>query len=93
MFSCAVSIGSRLKNWKMKPTLSRRRRVSFLSSSPTISVPSILTEPEVGVSSPARMCMNVDFPEPDGPMIAENCPRGNSAETPRSASTTASPSP
>ena len=39
------------------------------------------------------MCMNVDLPEPDGPMIAENWPFGNSAETPRSASTQASPSP
>ena len=27
--------------------------------------------------------MNVDLPEPDGPMIAENWPFGNSTETPR----------
>ena len=32
MFSIAVSVGSRLKAWKMKPTASRRSRVSRLSS-------------------------------------------------------------
>src|SRR5215203_1726192 len=31
MFSRAVSIGSRLKNWKMKPMCSRRSRVSCVS--------------------------------------------------------------
>ena len=34
MFSAAVSIGSRLKNWKMKPMWSRRSFVSSLSSMP-----------------------------------------------------------
>ena len=28
------------------------------------------TRPEVSVSSPARQCMRVDLPEPDGPMMA-----------------------
>jgi len=31
--------------------------------------------PEVGRSSPARMCSNVDLPDPDGPMTATNSPR------------------
>ena len=34
MFSSAVRTGSRLKNWKTKPSLSRRSRVSSPSSSP-----------------------------------------------------------
>ncbi len=39
MFSAAVSIGSRLKNWKMKPMWSRRSFVSAVSSSATTSTP------------------------------------------------------
>ena len=39
------------------------------------------------------MCISVDFPEPDGPMMAANWPCGNSTVTPRSACTAASPSP
>ncbi len=70
MFSSAVSTGIRLKNWKMKPSLSRRSLVRSPSSSPVISVPASSTVPEVGRSRPARMCMSVDLPEPDGPMIA-----------------------
>ena len=37
--------------------------------------------------------MSVDLPEPEGPMTAANCPRGNVTSTPRSASTAASPLP
>ena len=37
--------------------------------------------------------MSVDLPDPDGPMTAANCPRGNVTSTPRSASTAASPLP
>ena len=33
------------------------------------------TEPDVTVSRPARQCIRVDLPEPDGPMIAVNSPR------------------
>src|SRR4051794_34726048 len=93
MFSSAVRTGSRLKNWKMKPNLSRRRAVRRLSSSFVMSTPSTSTEPPVGRSRPARMCMRVDFPDPDGPMIAAKRPCGKSTETPRRASTAASPSP
>ena len=93
MFSAAVSIGSRLKNWKMKPMWSRRSLVSAVSSRPLMSTPATLTSPEVGWSRPARMCMSVDLPEPDGPMTAVRRPRPMSTETPRSASTAVSPSP
>ena len=75
MFSSAVSIGSRLKNWKTKPMCSRRSFVRSESFSVVISVPSIVTVPEVGLSSPARMCISVDLPEPDGPMTAVSLPR------------------
>ena len=92
-FSSAVSIGSRLKNWKTKPTFSRRSSVSGLSLRVVISVPSITTLPDVGASSPARMFMRVDLPDPDGPMTAANWPLGKSTETPRRASTAASPFP
>ena len=93
MFSLAVSIGSRLKNWKTKPMLSRRSRVSASSLSVVISVPSTVTEPSLGLSSPARMCMSVDLPEPDGPITAVSLPRSISTDTSRSAVTAVSPSP
>jgi hypothetical protein len=32
------------------------------------------TSPEVGVSKPARQCIRVDLPEPDGPMTAVKPP-------------------
>jgi len=93
MFSSAVSIGSRLKNWKTKPMCRRRSFVRWLSLSEVISVPSMATVPAVGRSRPARMCMSVDLPEPDGPMTAVSWPRPISSETPRSASTATSPEP
>jgi len=86
-------MGRRLKNWKTKPMWSRRRRVSFASFSEVISVPAIVTVPEVGLSRPARMCMRVDLPEPDGPITATSCPERTSRSTPRRASTAVSPSP
>ena len=85
MFSSAVSIGSRLKDWNTKPTLRRRRSVSSLSFSFAISVPPICTLPEEGWSRPARMCMSVDLPDPEGPMTAVSWPCGNSTVIPRSA--------
>ncbi len=93
MFSSAVRTGSRLNDWKMKPILSRRSSVSFLSSSEAISTPSMTTEPLVGRSRPARQCISVDLPEPDGPMIAAYRPAAKPTVTPASAFTAASPSP
>src|SRR5438046_3019092 len=37
------------------------------------------------------MCMNVDLPDPDGPVTAMNSPRSTSRFTPRSAFTSTSP--
>ncbi len=77
----------------MKPIRSRRSCVSFLSLSPVISVSSSQICPEVTVSSPARQCISVDLPEPDGPMMAVNCPRAMSTSTLSSATTRVSPVP
>ena len=93
MFSSAVSIGSRLKNWKMKPMCCRRSFVIAVSLSWLSRVPAIVTWPSVGWSSAARRCISVDFPEPEGPMTAVSFPRSTASVTPRSACTAASPSP
>jgi hypothetical protein len=93
MFSSAVSIGSRLKNWKTKPIVSRRSSVSSFSESFVMSMPSTWTLPSVGMSSPASRCMSVDLPEPEGPMIAVIRPASIPSVTPPSASTEVEPSP
>ena len=58
-----------------------------------IGSPAIVTVPLVGLSSPARMCINVDLPEPEGPITAVSPPASSSSETPRRASTAVSPEP
>jgi hypothetical protein len=72
---------------------SRRSCVSFVSSMPVISLLAITTLPVVGVSSPAMMCINVDLPEPEGPITATSSPVRTSRDTPRSASTAVASSP
>jgi hypothetical protein len=69
-FSAAVRVGSRLNAWKTKPTLSRRSRVSCFSDRLLSSVSPMKMRPVVIRSSPARQCISVDLPEPDGPMMA-----------------------
>ena len=93
MFSATSSVGTRLNAWKTKPTRSRRSLVSFLSLSFVRSVSPIHTEPLVRSSSPASVCISVDLPEPDGPMMAVNWPVAKSTVTPSSARTSASPLP
>ena len=92
-FSSAVSVGSRLNDWKTKPMCLRRSFVSRRSAMSEISSSPIQTEPEVGRSRPASRCIRVDLPEPDGPITAVNWPDGTSSETPRRASTADSPEP
>jgi hypothetical protein len=53
----------------------------------------MVTVPDVAVSRPARQCISVDLPEPDGPMIAVNSPRRNSTDKPSRARTPVSPEP
>ena len=45
------------------------------------STPSTWTEPEVGLSTPPRMCSRVDLPLPDGPTMETNSPRLTVRET------------
>jgi hypothetical protein len=85
MFCSAVSAGSRLKDWKIKPTR--------LLRSPLSSVSPIITEPDVTVSSPARQCISVDFPDPEGPMMAANAPVSKLTVTRSSARTAFAPCP
>ncbi len=93
MFSRAVSVGSRLNAWKMKPILSRRNFVSCLSFREPSSVSPIRTEPDENVSRPATQCISVDLPDPEGPMIAVNSACRKSMETRSRATTWVSPCP
>ena len=81
MFSPAVSVGTRLKDWKTKPISSRRSRVSALSFICDRSCSPISTEPLSAVSSAAQQCMRVDLPEPLGPITAVNSPAYRSSVT------------
>ncbi len=82
MFSMAVSVGTRLYCWKMNPTRSRRNWVRALSLRVLRSVSPISTLPWVSRSRPARQCISVDFPDPDGPMIAVKWPLPKATEIP-----------
>ena len=50
-------------------------------------------EPEVRKSRPARQCIKVDFPDPEGPITAVSCREGKSTVTPSRARTSKSPVP
>lgn len=93
MFSAAFSVGIRLKDWNMKPMRSRRNRVSSRSFRPVISVSPSHTCPAETVSRPARQCISVDLPEPEGPITAVYRPRAMSTSTASRASTCVSPEP
>src|SRR5262245_983469 len=58
----------------MRPICRRRKIASFVWSRAQMSVPSTSTWPELGVSTPPRMCSSVDLPEPEGPTMATNSP-------------------
>src|SRR6266496_6503622 len=58
----------------MRPICRRRKIASFVWSSTHTSVPSTSTWPELGVSTPPRICSRVDLPEPEGPTMATNSP-------------------
>lgn len=91
IFSAAVSVGTKLKDWKINPSRSRWSSVIWRSESSDSAVPPIYASPDVNPSSPAIVCMSVDFPDPDGPIIAVKVLRSNSTFTPSSAVTTVSP--
>ena len=93
MFSEAESVGTRLNDWKMKPMRSRRRRVRRRWLMEETMSPSSMISPEVTESRPARQCMRVDLPEPEGPMIAVKRARAMSTLTASSALTAPEPRP
>ena len=77
----------RLKPWKMKP-ISSRRTLHELAAAQRVDAAAVQPHlAAVGASRHPAMCMNVDLPEPDGPMIAAISPRVMSSVAPRSAST------
>src|SRR3954468_20129030 len=93
MFCATVSDGSRLKAWNTNPIRSRRRMVRRRSLSRARSASPSVTVPDVGRSSPAATLSNVLLPEPEGPMMAVNDPRGSATLTPSRATTAPSPLP
>src|SRR5579864_1312637 len=92
-FSNAVSVGTRLNCWNTNPTWSRRSTVSDLSSSVPRSVSPMKMCPAVRRSRPARQCMSVDLPDPDGPMMALKRACSNATVMRSSAVTAVSPRP
>ena len=73
-FSSAVKLGNSSKDWKTNPTLSFLRIALFSSSNRCKLIPSNTISPLVAVSRPARSPSRVDFPEPEGPVIANDFP-------------------
>ena len=93
MFSSAVSVGTRLNDWNTKPMWSRRSSVSSRSESRPRSTSPNTMRPPLRVSSPARQCISVDLPEPDGPITAVNRPLSMARSTPARARTSVRPLP
>ncbi len=76
----------------MKPIFSARSAASSPSTSPEVFRPRISTVPESTVSSVPSRLRRVDFPQPDGPVIATVSPAVSSRSTP-SRTITGSPPP
>src|SRR5699024_351571 len=60
---------------------------------PVITVELTATWPESTVSRPARQCISVDLPDPDGPIMTVKSPGRNATETSLSAATFVSAAP
>ena len=65
---------SRLNCWNTNPIRRLRTWASSSSDMALTSSPASRKVPEVGTSRQPRMCMRVDLPEPDGPMMATYSP-------------------
>ena len=88
------SVGSRLKDWKMKRCRPAQLLVSWVSFSAAGSRPrSRRLHFTVALVEGPRADRRRQAPEPDGPMIATASPRSTCMVTPRSASTAVSPTP
>ena len=93
MFSRASSTGSRLKNWKTKPTLSRRSSVSSASSSAPRSTPSIDHGARGRAVEPGEAVHQRRLAGARRAHDRRQPPSGKPTVTPSSARTAASPSP
>ena len=72
--------GSRLKPWNTKPISRLRTRASSRFDQRRDVAPVRAGScPHVGRSRQPRRCMNVDLPEPDGPVSATNSPGSTSS--------------
>ena len=87
----AVARGSRLKVWNTNPISLLRIRASASSPSSDTRWPLSQYSPAVGLSRQPMRFISVDFPEPDGPMIATNSFFRMVTSTPRRACTTSPP--
>ncbi len=86
-FSTAVNSGKRWWLWKMKPTVSLRKRARPASSRSKMGSPAKRTSPRVGTSSAPMTLRKVLLPEPDAPVSATISPGASSRSMPRSTST------
>jgi len=86
-FSKHVRVGSKLKKLKNEPDLVAPHACQVVIRQPAHRLPSISICPELGVSNPPIKFRSVDFPEPDGPMIATISPRAMARSTSSSAVT------
>ena len=80
-------MAKRLNCWKTKPMRRLRTTASAVSLMELTFSPARRKVPVVGVSRHPRMCMRVDLPEPEGPMMATYSPVSIERETPRRAAT------
>ena len=63
-------MGSKLKNWKMKPMVLARKAVRCPRDKVPRSAPLTSTFPESNTSMPPRMLSRVDLPLPETPRRA-----------------------
>ena len=73
-FSTTVLFGSSRKSWNTQPIARRKPRDLPRAAARPTSRPSTKILPLVGTSSCSSSSMNVDLPEPDGPMKKTNSP-------------------
>ena len=77
--------------WKTKPMRRFRTEARATSSMWLTSSPASQYVPLLGTSRQPKMCMSVDFPDPEGPMTATYSPSPMDRETPRRAATANAP--
>eukprot|EP01022_Parablepharisma_sp_SALTPOND_P029462 TRINITY_DN735_c0_g1_i1.p1 TRINITY_DN735_c0_g1~~TRINITY_DN735_c0_g1_i1.p1 ORF type:complete len:1397 (+),score=453.90 TRINITY_DN735_c0_g1_i1:9191-13381(+) len=79
--SSAENSGNRWWNWQTKPSDWLRKLPRSRSPRLAKSLPSRVTLPLLGVSSPPSRCSSVDLPEPDAPTMATCSPGWTSIST------------